>query len=176
MIDRYLKSEWGEWALYAEDEGNDSSDQSEDVGDREYPFRNPSGVILVTDPSHLSVSLVKLLLVPDTNGQAGAMLADRQFTWYPPYTSDRELKLMFNNSTVKESCAFCGFYFRTAHLQVFWEGRAVCDGCMPVEMRDLRDIGYESAKYVSIEAGGDIAEYLDALGDFADRQSRKRSS
>jgi hypothetical protein len=176
MADTNLVAEWGEWALYAEGEGDDRTDQSEVAGDREYPFRNPSGEILVTDPSHLPASLVELLLVPDANGQAGAMLVDRQFTWYPPYTSGRKLKLMFNNSTVKESCAFCGVYFRTAHLQVFWEGRAVCDGCMPVEMRDLRDIGYESAKYVSIEAGGDIGEYLDALGDFADRQSRKQSS
>lgn len=127
MTNKDMTSEWGEWALYAEGEGDDRTDQSEDVRDRGYTLRNPGNVLLVGEPSLL------------------------------------ELELMFNNSTVKESCAFCGFVFRTEWLQVFWERRAVCDDCMPVEMRDLRDIGYEWAKEVSIDADGGIREYLDAL-------------
>ena len=176
MVDRNLALNWSEWALYADGDGDDRTDQSEDVPDRGYTFRNPSGVILVTDPSHLPVTLVELLLAPGADDRAGAMLTDRQFTWYPPYTSDRELELMFSNSTVKEPCAFCGSVFRTEHLQVFWKSRAVCDECMPVEMRELLDIRYDWAKEVSIDADGDIGEYLDALADFADRDSRKESS
>jgi len=175
MTNRDLKSEW---APYADGVGGDRSEdesrnQSGGMRDRRHPFSNPSGMILVTDASHIPDTLVTHLLAPDTDGRVGAILTDREFTWYPPYTNDRELELMFNNSTVKEPCAFCGSYFRTEHLQVSWEGRAVCDKCMPVEMRKLRDIGYDWAKEFSIEAEADAAGYLDVLADFADRLSQK---
>jgi hypothetical protein len=139
------------------------------------PYPNPSGMILIADPTFISDDVLEALLAPNDDGMHPVILTDSDFTWSPPaWMHDLELRAQTwsEMGQGREWCAACHAPVTFQGLDFFWKGRPVCNECPSEEWKAVQRQGYECANSVEAEYDGEdvtlgMDEWMKALVGYA---------
>ncbi len=134
------------------------------------PYPTPSGTILVVDPAFVRNEVLVELLALNSDVSHPAILTDQPFEWDPPpWMSDFEFRVLALGEN--DWCVVCRAPMESGGLDLFWQGRPVCDGCSSDEMKEAQKRGHDYANACAERAiGGDRPDFTvwsEGLDEFA---------
>ena len=147
------------------------------------PYPTPSGTILVVDPAFVPNEVLVELLALSSGDSHPAIVTDQAFEWNPPpWMSDFEFRVLALGDN--DWCGVCRTSVEPGGMDLFWQGRPVCDGCSSDEMKEEQRRGYEYAnacaeRAIAERANGwdrpDFTAWREGLEEFAAAFNSDRS-